>query len=68
MLAYFVVACIANCTEAGFKMMHPMWIALLLVVTARPAWGLARQRVAGYQDTAIKPSATPEFTNALVGQ
>jgi hypothetical protein len=67
-LAYFVVACVSNCTEAGFKMMHPMWIALLVVSTARPAWGFARQRVAGYRETPRKSSETQDFTHALAGK
>lgn len=44
-LAYFVVVCITNCTEAGFKMMHPMWVALLMVVTARPALNVVQKQV-----------------------
>ena len=35
-LAYLVVSCIYNCTEAAFKMMHPSWIALLIAITAVP--------------------------------
>ena len=67
-LAYFVVACVANCTEAGFKMMHPMWIAVLLVSTARPAVGFARQRLAGLGETPGKSSETPDVANALAGK
>src|SRR5207248_9997900 len=32
-MTYFVVAVAYNCTEGGFKMMHPAWIALLLAVS-----------------------------------
>ncbi|MBZ5526365.1 MAG: O-antigen ligase family protein [Acidobacteriia bacterium] len=35
-LAYFVVAVIYSFTEAGFKMMHPIWIAFLLSTLAVP--------------------------------
>ena len=67
-LAYFVVACVANCTEAGFKMMHPMWIALLLVATARPAVGLARRPVPTCEETPRKSSEIPDFNDALVSK
>jgi exopolysaccharide production protein ExoQ len=67
-LAFFVVALVANCTEAGFKMMHPMWIALLVVSTARPAWGFARKRLATHHKTSRKSTETPDFTNALASK
>jgi exopolysaccharide production protein ExoQ len=35
-LAYFIVAVTYNFTEAGFKMMHPVWIAFLLVTMVVP--------------------------------
>lgn len=35
-LAYFVAAIIYNFSEAGFKMMHPMWIFLLFSIVALP--------------------------------
>lgn len=35
-LAYFIVAIAYNFTEAGFKMMHPVWIMLLLAIMAAP--------------------------------
>ncbi len=35
-LAYFIVAVAYNFTEAGFKMMHPVWIALLLAIMVVP--------------------------------
>ncbi len=35
-LAYFVVASAYNFTEAGFKMMHPVWITFLLMAMATP--------------------------------
>jgi exopolysaccharide production protein ExoQ len=67
-LAYFVVACVSNCTEAGFKMMHPMWIALLLVSTARPAWDFAGRRLAGRGETPRESLETRDFTDALVSR
>jgi exopolysaccharide production protein ExoQ len=67
-LAYFVAACVYNCTEAGFKMMHPMWIAFLLVTTAAPAWDFARQRLTGYREASGKPRETGEFANVLAGK
>jgi exopolysaccharide production protein ExoQ len=35
-LAYFIVAVVYNFTEAGFKMMHPVWITFLLAVMVLP--------------------------------
>jgi hypothetical protein len=35
-LAYFVVGVIYNLTEAGFRMLSPVWIFFLLAVTALP--------------------------------
>jgi exopolysaccharide production protein ExoQ len=35
-LAFFIVAVAYNFTEAGFKMMHPVWIALLLAAMVVP--------------------------------
>jgi exopolysaccharide production protein ExoQ len=67
-LAIFVVACISNCTEAGFKMMHPMWIALLLASTARPAWVFARRRLARCGETPRKSRETPDFVDALASE
>jgi len=67
-LAFFVVACVANCTEAGFKMMHPMWIAMLLVATARPASNLVRQRLTRSAEPTRKFSETPDFTSALASK
>jgi O-antigen ligase len=67
-LAFFVVACISNCTEAGFKMMHPMWLALLLACTARPASSFVRQRLARSRETPRRFSQTPDFTNALASK
>jgi exopolysaccharide production protein ExoQ len=33
-LAYFIAAATYNCTEAAIKMMHPLWISLILVTMA----------------------------------
>jgi exopolysaccharide production protein ExoQ len=60
-LAIFVAACVYNCTEAGFKMMHPMWIALLMVSTARPVWNFAHERSAGHGTTPGESSERPGF-------
>jgi O-antigen ligase len=35
-LAYFIVGVAYNFTEAGFKMMHPVWLSLLLVTMIVP--------------------------------
>lgn len=35
-LAYFIVAIVYNLSEAGFKMMHPVWITLLLATMVEP--------------------------------
>jgi exopolysaccharide production protein ExoQ len=66
-LAFFVVACVANCTEAGFKMMHPMWIALLLVCTARPTMGFVRQRLQEDGGAPEKLPETRDLANSLAG-
>lgn len=34
LIAYILAAAVYNITEAGFRMMHPMWIFLLLAVAA----------------------------------
>jgi O-antigen ligase len=67
-LAYFAAACVYNCTEAGFKMVHPMWIALLMVSAARPAWNLAKQASGKPVATPVKSVRAPEFAKALVGR
>jgi exopolysaccharide production protein ExoQ len=36
MLAYFILGLIYNFTEAGFKMMNPVWIFFLLAIMAVP--------------------------------
>lgn len=36
MLAYFVVGVVYNFTEAGFRMMNPIWIIFLLAIVAVP--------------------------------
>ena len=38
-LAYFTVAVLYNMTEAGFKVMHPVWITFLLAIIATPPEG-----------------------------
>ena len=46
MLAYIIVAVIYNLTEAGFRMLHSMWICLLVtvVISNAVAAGLARSK------------------------
>lgn len=67
-LAIFVVACVTNCTEAGFKMMHPMWIAVLAVSAAWPARKIARPRKARFGETPEDSPETREFTHALASK
>lgn len=43
MLAYFVVGVVYNFTEAGFRMMDPVWITFLLAIMVVPG-GWARSR------------------------
>jgi exopolysaccharide production protein ExoQ len=64
-LAFFVVACIANCTEAGFKMMHPMWIAVLVACMARPALLAARHRVSGRTQSVGRMVERADLSKAL---
>jgi exopolysaccharide production protein ExoQ len=41
-LALFVIAVVYSFTEAGFRMLSPMWIAFLLAITAVPKGSRAR--------------------------
>lgn len=67
-LAYFVTVCVYNATEAGFKMMHPMWIVLLFASAARPALRSAREQLAGYREALGRSPQTGEFVNTLAGK
>ena len=42
MLAFFVITVSYNFTEAGFKMMSPIWICFLIATFARPEWASRR--------------------------
>jgi O-antigen ligase len=64
-LAFFVAVCIYNVTEAGFKMVHPMWIALLMSAAVRPAMGFVTQRAEGYEKPRVKLSETRNLAKAL---
>ena len=52
-IAYIVAAVVYNVTEAGFRMMHPMWVFLLLAVVE------ASVIAAGVTSTAPKRQAAP---------
>jgi O-antigen ligase len=60
-LAFFVVVCVYNVTEAGFKMVHPIWIALLVVSAARPALVFARQRRGNIAESVSLNSQSPSM-------
>jgi hypothetical protein len=65
-LAYFVAAYIYNATEAGFKMVHPMWIILLMVSAAWPSSNSVRaEELVGYRKRFGKPSEARNLVNAL---
>jgi O-antigen ligase len=63
-LALFIAAIAYNFTEAGFKVMHPMWIILLLVTMVSPEDPVPKYQspldldhgndVAGYQPEAVR--------------
>lgn len=66
-LAFFISVCVYNCTEAGFKMVHPMWIALLMVAAARPALEVVPERPPTYGETSEESAETPGLANAPAG-
>lgn len=67
-LAYFVTGVIYSCTEAGFRMMSPVWIAFLLAIVAVPP-GLLPKKAAAPQPkpkAAIEePERQPTFASFL---
>ena len=58
MLAYFVLALIYNFTEAGFKMMNPVWVFFLLAIMAIPKSALSAVAEA---TPALGADEAPEF-------
>jgi len=69
MLAYVVTATIYSVTEAGFRMLHPMWVFLLLSIVGangivRVA-GKARRRSGVARDAT---SALPHDSLVTVGK
>ncbi len=65
-LAFFVAVCVYNCTEAGFKMVHPMWIALLLVAAARPVLDVLPERRPEYRKPSRESAETRRLANVRV--
>lgn len=58
-LAYFVVGLVYNFTEAGFRMLDPVWITFLLAIIAVPGgWGDSKATSLVKVDT-IKPQLRP---------
>ena len=67
MLAYFVVAVVYDFTEAGFKMMYPVWIFFLMSTMAASAPPLAQarpspQKVRTFPAWADLPEATSDVS------
>ncbi len=60
-LAYFVLAIVYNFTEAGFKMMNPVWIFFLLSVIALPARVEAESPVTVGLDPALVPRTRGDY-------
>lgn len=54
-LAFFAAALVYNVTESAVKVMHPIWILLLLAVTASPAAAQARAEVPSRVPVRIRP-------------
>lgn len=67
-LAFFVVSCVANCTEAGFKMMHPLWVAALVACSARPSFAFASRRISEHKQKSETLSVAPEFASVLASR
>jgi hypothetical protein len=57
-LAFFIAATIYNLSEAGFKMMHPMWLVLLLSTSSMP--DPAEQPAVVQPDAPPRPNAPPQ--------
>lgn len=52
-LAFLIVAAVYNVTEAAFKVMHPVWIAFFLAITAVP------QLLSRVDESSVKTEVTP---------
>jgi exopolysaccharide production protein ExoQ len=70
MLAYIIAAAIYSVSEAGFRMLDPMWIFLLLAVVGAHTiafGGVARRRrrLRSRERHVAEPSATNAFASAL---
>jgi exopolysaccharide production protein ExoQ len=61
-LAYFVVALAYNFTEGGFKMMHPVWITLLLIISIVP-----KSRPLSPSKSAARPLEAAAPAEAMAG-
>ena len=57
-LAFLLVILVYNVTEAAFKVMHPVWITLILVIAAAPA-ARAMARVAQPVGSGVRPAGQP---------
>jgi O-antigen ligase len=56
-LAFFTAGVIYSLTEAGFRMMSPIWIAFLLAVTFVPPGLLHKKRQPAYELAAIQQAS-----------
>jgi O-antigen ligase len=61
MLAYVAAAAIYSITEAGFRLLNPIWIFLLLAVVA--SGGIAAGAGGGAPEPVGKPASLQEFSN-----
>jgi exopolysaccharide production protein ExoQ len=58
-LAYCIVAVAYNFTEAGFKMMNPVWVLFLLSIAIVPATPILERRSASAESDRVHPPASP---------
>jgi exopolysaccharide production protein ExoQ len=61
-LAYFVVGVVYNFTEAGFRMLDPVWIAFLLAVMAVPGDWKQNQTASARNLRTFSPELAPCLT------
>jgi exopolysaccharide production protein ExoQ len=61
-LAYFVVGVVYNFTEAGFRMLDPVWIAFLLAVVAVPGDWKQNQTASARNLETFSPELAPSLT------
>jgi len=65
-MAYFVVAVAYNFTESAFKWMDPIWIFLLLAMTATPGtWEWKRPKL--IRDLRLRPPLSESPATAVLG-